>query len=102
MNKYKTSTGEKVTQTSIEARTRNAKRLKVQSMDFIHCEKCGISTGTYFDCSHIIGVKEAKESGRTELCYDMNNIELLCRKCHNEIERMSKQERQNRYEEKNS
>ena len=53
------------------------------------CERCkeeGIITGsltTQLDCHHIIPV----ESGRTlqemeRLCYDVNNIRLLCVACH--------------------
>jgi len=102
MNTYRTSDGDRLTQSSIDRRIRDAKRLKVQSMDFIYCEMCGISSTQRFDCSHIISVKEAKESGRTELSFDINDIEILCRECHNKIETMSKSERENRYEEKNS
>lgn len=53
------------------------------------CERCkedGIITGsmtTQLDCHHVIPV----ETGRTEqemarLCYDPNNIRLLCVACH--------------------
>ena|ERR1035437_4999698 len=33
-------------------------------------------------CSHKISVKDAKESGRAELCYDKDNIQIICQHCH--------------------
>jgi hypothetical protein len=86
MNSYKCSDGSRLKQSVIERLISKAKEQKVrQQFDeygYNFCEQCGISSGTYIDCSHNISVKEAKETGRTELCYDINNITMLCRKCH--------------------
>jgi hypothetical protein len=86
MNTYKTSNGERIEQSKIEVLIRKAKEQKLKQQfnefDYNFCEHCLVSSGTYLDCSHKISVKEAKESGRTELCYDVNNLDVLCRKCH--------------------
>lgn len=70
------------------ARWQTVKRIVWQRANGL-CERCleeGITTGReqgQLDCHHIIPV----ESGRTEaemekLCYDPNNIRLLCVACH--------------------
>ena len=86
MNTYKTSTGERLKQSVIDSLIRKAKAAKLQEQHdehgYNHCEDCGISSGTYLDVSHRISVKEAKETGRTELCFDVKNLDILCRKHH--------------------
>jgi hypothetical protein len=86
MGTYQTSKGERIKQSVIERLVRKAKEKKLRQQFDEHgynfCEHCLISSGTYLDCSHRVSVKEAKESSRTELCYDVNNIDVLCRLCH--------------------
>ena len=86
MNSYSTSDGSRLKQSVIESLIKKAKAEKLRQMQdeygYIFCEVCGISNGTYLDCSHDISVKEAKESGCTELAFDVNNITIRCRKCH--------------------
>ena len=86
MNTYKCSDGTRLKQSVIERLITKAKRYKVQQQFDEHgynfCEECLISSGTYLDCSHDISVKKAKENGETELCFDANNITMLCRRCH--------------------
>lgn len=88
MNSYSTSSGERLKQSTIDRLITKAKAEKLrQQFDdhgYNHCEVCGISSGVYLDCSHKISVKEAKETGRTELCFDVNNIDILCRDHHKE------------------
>ena len=88
MNHYKTSTGESVSQSVIDARITKAKKIALENKFEEHrynfCENCGISSGTYLDCSHDISVKKAKENGMTEQCWNPGNITILCRKCHQE------------------
>lgn len=92
MNSYKTSSGERIKQSVIESLVRKAKAEKVrQQVDeygYNFCEECKISSGTYLDCSHDISVKEAKEIGRTELAFDVNNITIRCRKCHQKHDKL--------------
>jgi hypothetical protein len=92
MNTYQTSKGERIKQSVIERLIRKAKEQKLRQQfdefDYNFCEHCLISSGTYLDCSHKISVKDAKESGRTELCFDVNNIDILCRKCHQKRDKL--------------
>lgn len=86
MNSYKTSTGERLKQSVIDSLIRKAKAQKVKQQFEEHgynfCEACGISNGTYLDCSHNESVKSCKENGRTEKAFDVSNITILCRNCH--------------------
>ena len=86
MNSYKTSTGERLKQSVIDRLIRKAKAEKLKQQFEEHgynfCEKCGISNGTYLDCSHNESVKSCKENGRTEKAFDVDNISILCRQCH--------------------
>lgn len=86
MNTYKTSTGERLKQSVIERLITKAKAQKVKEQFEEHsynfCEQCGKSNGTYIDCSHNESVKSCKENGRVEKAFDVNNITMLCRECH--------------------
>lgn len=86
MNSYQCSDGSRLKQSVIERLITKAKAEKVRTQfddyGYNFCEDCKISSGTYIDCSHDISVKKAKETGRTELAFDVNNITMLCRKCH--------------------
>jgi len=93
MNSYKTSAGESIPQSVIEIRITKAKAaaLKRQFDEFEYnfCEQCGVSSGTYLDCSHDISVKKAKENGMAEQCWNVGNITILCRKCHAEKDKLN-------------
>ena len=87
MNTYKTSTGEKFTQSQIERRITEAKGKALQKQmdnhDYNFCEQCGKNaSGTRLDVSHDISVKKAKESGQSEQCWNVANLTILCRQCH--------------------
>lgn len=86
MNSYKTSNGERIKQSVIESLVRKAKAEKVRQQVDEHgynfCEECNRSSGTYLDCSHTESVKSCKENGRTEKAFDVNNLRILCRRCH--------------------
>lgn len=86
MNSYSTSDGSRLKQSVIDSLIRKAKqqklKLQFEESGYNFCEDCGISSGTYLDCSHDVSVKKAKESGRTELAFDIYNITIRCRKCH--------------------
>jgi len=86
MNTYKCSDGTRLKQSVIERLITKAKREKLRQFidenDYIFCEECKTNNCTYLDCSHDISVKKAKENGETELCFDANNITMLCRRCH--------------------
>ncbi|ELM3651211.1 hypothetical protein RYR30_002255 [Flavobacterium psychrophilum] len=97
-NTYQTSTGERFTQPQIEAKIKQAKAKKLQKMiddfSFVMCEQCGASSGIHLDCSHDISVKKAKEEGKTEQCWNVGNITILCRKCHQKKDGLNTQFKQ--------
>ena len=86
MNSYSTSNGDRIKQSVIDRLIRKAKaeklRLQYEESGYNFCQQCGISNGTYLDCSHNESVKSCKENGRTEKAFDVNNITILCRECH--------------------
>ena len=87
MASYECSNGKRLNKSVIDARTRKAKEEKLSQMrddfGFVFCEDCGNNgSNTYLDCSHNVSVKEAQESGRAELAFDVNNIKIRCRRCH--------------------
>ena len=87
INTYSDSFGNRWTSTQIELKINQAKEEKIQSFidehGYIFCEDCNVSNSFKFDCSHEISVKEAKELGQVELAWDVLNIKLRCRHCHN-------------------
>jgi len=88
-NTYETSDGKRLTKTIIDRKIREAKAQKLQDMmdDFGYhfCEMCGTHNDR-LDCSHTISVKEAQETGQSELAWDVNNIKIRCRRCHNDLD----------------
>ena len=92
MNTYKTSTGERLSKSVIDARVRKAKRGKIDEQFEEHgynfCEECNVSSGVYLDCSHILSVDRCQKEGKSELSYDVNNISILCRSCHQKHDKL--------------
>lgn len=93
-NSYKLSDGSKMEKPKIDRLIREAKAKKLEQMMDEHgyhfCEECGVSTGTYLDCSHNLSVNDCQRSGRTELAWDVSNLTVLCRKHHQEHENKKK------------
>ena len=85
-NTYQDSNGNRIQKSIIDRRVREAKKQLLQNQWDEHgynfCETCKVSSGTFLDCSHNVSVKECQESGRSELAYNVNNMEVLCRACH--------------------
>lgn len=95
-NTYKCSDESRVTQGQIDSRVRKAKQQKIEEFEDFHnrkpfCQTCKRNDCTPVDCSHNISVKEAKESGRTELCWDKDNITFRGRKCHQILDKLNVQ-----------
>ncbi len=86
MTTYSDSFGNRIEKSVIDRRVKIAKKQLLQNQIDEHgynfCEECKRSSGVYLDCSHNVSVKECQESGRSELAYDVNNMEVLCRTCH--------------------
>ena len=96
MNTYATSTGERFSQSQIERKITEAKAKALEKQrdefDYNFCEQCGKNaSGTRLDCSHDISVKRAKEEGKTELCWDIRNIIIRCRPCHQKHDKLDLQ-----------
>ena len=104
-NSYKTSDGEKLNQRKVDQRISVAKSELIENQlseyGYNFCERTGL-TRARLDCSHIVSVKFAKEYGLTELCWDVGNLEVLSRSAHNEIERLSNEDRLRWYFKRNN
>ena len=85
-NTYQLSNGERITKSQIDSRVRKAKAevLDIQMRDygFNFCVECQRSSGVRLSCSHIVSTKTCQEIGNSELAYDVENVEILCLKCH--------------------
>ena len=90
MNTYSCSCGTRLKESVIKELIKKAKKNKLlQQFDehgYNFCEDCGRSTGTPLDCSHSESVKSCKENGRTEKAFDVKNIKIRCRGCHQKLD----------------
>lgn len=86
MNSYKTSDGNRVNQSEIDRKTTAAKKELIENQlideGYIYCKTCGRNDCVPVDCAHKISVGEAKKTGRAELCWSLENMELTGRFCH--------------------
>jgi len=93
MNHYYTSKGERVSKSRIDALVRNAKEkaLSLQRDEFGYnfCVECKRSGGDRLDCSHRVSVDMAQKTRRTELAWDVSNIDILCRSCHQKRDKLN-------------
>lgn len=100
MGTFGLSDGTRLENSVIDSRIRGAKKIKLANMVAVGlgrcCERCGTNQG-YLSMSHIISVKECKESGRSEIAYDVYDMELLCNDDHLAVEALSKEEREEMY-----
>ena len=92
MGSYKTSSGERIEKSVIDLRVRRAKKnkldLQLEEYGYNFCEECKRSSGTHLDCSHDISVDKCQKNGMTELAYDVDNITIRCRRCHNKHDKL--------------
>lgn len=92
MNTYKTSSGERISKSIIDARVRKAKKQKIDNQfeecGYNFCEDCGRSSGVYLDCSHDSSVDQCQKQGKSELAYDVDNLTIRCRFCHKKHDKM--------------
>ena len=87
---FKTSTGERLSKTTIDNRIRQAKatfKALKESEGINYCEGCGTNQDR-IDCSHIVSVNDCQNDGMAEFAFDIRNLSFDCRsKCHPETER---------------
>jgi hypothetical protein len=85
-NQCKCSDGSKISRLNLEAKMRVAKEVKLAAQRYQEgynfCERCERNDCKPIDVSHNVSVKKAIESGRSELCWDTENMEILGRHCH--------------------
>jgi len=90
MNKptYKDSFGNRYTTDQIEWRIKRAalEKLDLQFIEhgYNFCVRCQRNDCKPIDVSHTISRKKAKEDGCVEVLWDLDNLEILGRKCHQE------------------
>ena len=87
MNYLTTSEGEKISRSQFDRRILEAKKEKLYNFFDEHnryfCEVCLSNNCKPIDNSHDVSVKKCIEMGKPELAYDVNNITLRGRDCHN-------------------
>jgi len=85
---YKTTSGERLTTSQINTRMNYSKGVlldnQLQELGYNVCSECFRNDCKPIDCAHTISVKEAKETGRSELCWDINNMKIIGRVHHQE------------------
>lgn len=96
MNSYKTTWGERFTQSQIDRKIRKAKaealKRQFEEYGYNFCEECGNNgSGTRLDCSHDYPVGRAKAEGKTEQSWNVKNIVIRCRRCHQEHDKLNLQ-----------
>jgi hypothetical protein len=86
MNTYFDSDGNGYTTPQIERRITKAGESKLLEQQFEHgfnfCEKCKRNDCNPIDVSHTISRKYAKENSCVEVLWDLENLEILGRDCH--------------------
>ncbi|MDA3779660.1 MAG: hypothetical protein PF487_05455 [Bacteroidales bacterium] len=86
MNYVKTTSGDRIKRSILDRKIREAKaKLIQQQLDdysYNFCTICKRNDCLPLDCSHHISVKEAIETGRSELCWDLDNMAVVGRSCH--------------------
>ena len=95
MNTYKCSDNTRVTQKQID---RNIRKAKIQLISnckekhgYIFCQKCRRNDCKPVDCSHNFSVQDCKNAGMTELCWNLSNLELVGRLCHEKKDKLNLQ-----------
>ena len=94
-NSFSESNGDRISRNRIERKIRKSKEIKLaqQLHDYCYnfCEECKSNACKPLDCSHVISVKECLERGAAELCWDLDNIRILGRNCHNKHDKTNLQ-----------
>ena len=89
MNKptYSDSEGNRYTTAQIDRKSDKAAKLLLEiqfiNEGFNFCECCKRNDCKPIDVSHTISRKEAKEKGIVEQIWNLDNLEILGRRCHN-------------------
>ena len=86
MNYYKQSNGQRISKSAINARVRDAKRLKLliqmEEHGYNFCETCMKNDCLPITNAHIISVDVCQKSGNSEKAWDLRNIIIEGIPCH--------------------
>ena len=89
---YSDSDGNRWTTSQIDRKSDRCARelLEIQFIEYGYnfCTQCYRNDCKPIDVAHLISRKEAKESGRAELCWDMDNLKIMGRKCHQKHDKL--------------
>lgn len=92
MNKYRLSSGEFISKSSLDNKVRKAKEEKLnQHFDehgYYFCTTCEKNTCIPITCAHIISVDECQKTGSAELAWDLDNIVIEGMKCHKKRDKL--------------
>lgn len=81
------SDGTRITRSQLETRIREGKRQKLDEFAMNHgyhfCEDCNSNgSNNRLDVSHEESVDSCIKNGRAEKAYDVENMKIRCRPCH--------------------
>lgn len=93
MNKYFDSDGKSYTQKQIDFKIRQSGLFLIEQQFLEHgynfCTKCNRNDCKPIDVAHIVSRKKAKELRQVELSWDLDNLQILGRKCHKKIDKLN-------------
>lgn len=108
MNHFTDSQGNKISKGQIDRKIRNAKiwllQRQLNEHGFNFCEECNVNSSAILDCSHIVSTDRCQKDPNIalEMAWDLDNLRVLCRKCHMEHDAKSTVETNwLKYEDKN-
>ena len=86
MARYKLSSGEYINKSIIDRKVRDVKKKKLQlhldEHGYYFCTTCKRNDCKPIDCAHVVSVDECQKSGKSELAWDLENLILEGRFCH--------------------
>ena len=86
MSRYKTTSGEWISKSTIDFRIRDAKAKAISRQLDEHgynfCELDAKEHSGHLTCMHWESVDYCQKNGHSEKAYDINNIVIACTKCH--------------------
>lgn len=93
MNTYSDNKGNRYTTPQIEVKIKKSALLKLE-IQFVEygynfCEQCKRNDCKPIDVSHTVSRKSAKENGTVELLWDLDNLEILGRRCHQKKDKLN-------------
>lgn len=92
MNTYSDIFGNRWTTPEIEHKIKKVCLRKLEFQRNVHgynfCEDCKRNDCVPLDCSHDISRKYAKENGCVEVLWDLENIKIRGRKCHQKLDKL--------------